>query len=424
MTITKEQLIADLKLVAGAGGLIVTRDFYRNNGKYSERQWSKHFSKFDDFCAAANVNQPTLSSEITGDKWSVFIPSTTLCTADDVVHECKVDLTVWELERFRAKDVSKDGEKKFQISAFFKRRKDVAAIRKEIDALRKLGRDNALPPRTKAAPENTSGNMLEVNIPDAHFGKLAWPEETGFEPYDIKIASAMYMRAVDAVIEKTKHNKYEEVLFVVGNDMLNADDLEGRTTSGTQVTNDARYHKVFDVARTTLIWAVEKLRKIAPVKVIVVSGNHDQLSAWHLGDSLQCYFHKYGDVIVDNQPRLRKYHEFGSVMLMFTHGHKGEKNDYPLMMATEQPEMFGRTKFREAHTGHLHFTKLDEHHGVRVRQLSALCPSDDWHSENGYFGNLRNVEAFTWNKTQGLTDITLYNDNSQEPLITQVTFTK
>jgi hypothetical protein len=419
-TVTQEQAVSDLKQVAEHNpNVIITRNFYREQGSVSEKAWQKFFPTFDDFCAAAGINEKPAVSEIQGNSWSVFLPSTEFCTADEVIKYCKVDTAVWELERFRAKDVSKEDDPKFQISAFFKKRRNIIAITSEVEKLKYLAMSNSIPPAEEF--EGTkSGNMLEVNIPDAHFGKLAWPEETGYEPYDIKIASAMYMRAVDALIERTKGVEYEQVLYVIGNDMLNADDLEGRTTSGTQVTNDARYHKVFDVARTTTIWAIERLRKIAPVRVVVVSGNHDQLSSWHLGDSVQCYFHAYKDVTVDNAPKMRKYYEWGSVLLGFTHGDKGDRADYPLLMATEQSQAFGRTMFREMHTGHLHHTKLDEKHGVRVRILPALCPADDWHSENSYVGNLRNAEAYTWNKKEGLTSIAIFNDQSQDPITSRV----
>ena len=431
MSVNKAQLIEDLKRVSNlavesgthtVSG--VTRDFYRSNGMFSEKNWTKHFGTFDNFCSAAGVNQPSMVSKVEGSNWSVFIPSTTLCSATDVIEFCKVDLSTWELERFRAKDVTKSGDElpAFQISAFFKKRTNIIKIRKEIQALKNLAESQSVEPDVSWMKTEESGNMLEVNIPDVHFGKLAWPEETGYEPYDIKIASAMYIRAVKALIDRVKNTKYDQVLYVIGNDMLNADDLEGRTTSGTQVTNDARYHKTFDVVRTTVIWAIQELRKIAPVKVIVVQGNHDQLSSWHLGDSIQCYFHAYTDVTVDNSPKQRKYHEFGSVLLGFTHGDKGDRSDYPLLMATEQSAAFGRTKFREFHTGHTHQTKLDEKHGIRVRVLPALCPADDWHSENNYVGNLRNAEAYTWNEREGLTNIAIFNDQSQDMIATTTVF--
>ena len=38
-------------------------------------------------------------------------------------------------------------------------------------------------------------------------------------------------------------------------------------------------------------------------------------------------------------------------MLMFTHGDKEKPADMPLIMATEQPEMFARAKHHEVHCG-------------------------------------------------------------------------
>ena len=72
--------------------------------------------------------------------------------------------------------------------------------------------------------------------------------------------------------------------------------------------------------------------------------------------------------------------------------------------------MFGRTLFRECHTGHTHMTKLDEQHGVRVRVLPALCPADAWHSENGYIGNKRSAEAYVWDKNEGLISVVYHTE--------------
>ena len=285
-------------------------------------------------------------------------------------------------------------------------------VKEELASLLEQAKKNAHTPVKIERPKTPSGNVLEVNISDHHFGKLAWGIETGGRPYDVKIAIAMYKRALGALIERSKGYKFDEVLFVVGNDLLNSNDAENKTTDG-------RYHKTFRNVRETLVDAIEELRKIAPVKVYLVYGNHDTLSAYHMGDSLSCYFHKYTDVFVQNEPTYRKYYQFGKVMLLLTHGDKGKREDFPLLMATEQPQMWADTMFREAHTGHIHQTKLQEWHGVRVRVLPALCPADDWHSEEAYVGQLRNAEAYVWNKTEGLLSIVFYNDDSQPEIRTK-----
>ncbi len=87
---------------------------------------------------------------------------------------------------------------------------------------------------------------------------------------------------------------------------------------------------------------------------------------------------------------------------MLTHGDKGRKQDYPLLMATEEPKMFGETLYREAHTGHIHQIQTQEHHGVRVRVSPALCAADAWHAENMYVGNQRAAEAFVWEERKSI----------------------
>lgn len=294
------------------------------------------------------------------------------------------------------------------------------AILEEIESLKEhaKGQINAKPSKI-ARSKKPTGNMLELSIPDTHFGKLAWPTETGHEPWDTTISAATYTRAVDTLIDRSGEYEYDEILYVVGNDILNSNDAENMTAHGTIVTTDGRYHKTFWKVRSTVVSVIEKLRQIAPVRVMMVYGNHDTLAAWHLGDSLECYFHAHKDVVIDNQPTYRKYYQFGLCMLGYTHGDKGQRDDYPLLMATEQPKMFGETKYREMHIGHRHKTQTDEFHGVRVRTFSALCPPDDWHAENAFTGNLRNAEALKWNKEQGLLGTALYCDDAQEPIITK-----
>ena len=415
MNVSRETLLDDLLNVATKNGGQVTRNFYRENGEYSEAAWGKYFPTFQDFCDAANVNKKDMTSQVDGDDWNVFIPCTSVCSPDAVIKELKVDTQVWELYRFRAKE-EKGG--KYQISAFFRKRKHVLEILDEIADLKDLATKGLKRKILKIErPDGVSGNMLEINISDHHFGKLAWPKETGHEPYDVQIAQAMFMRALNTLIERSSGYKFDRVLFVIGNDLLNSDNAENTTTKGTVVTTDIRYHKTYRTVRYTLIESIEKLKNIAPVTVMVVPGNHDQLAAWHMGDSLECWYRSDKDVTVENDPRYRKYFQFGQVALGFTHGDKG--SDYPMLMATEEPKMWASTKFREIHTGHRHADKVTEDHGVKVRILPALCPADDWHAENGYVENQRQAEAFIWNKDQGLIATAIYNDAAFDTLQTK-----
>jgi hypothetical protein len=366
---------------------------------------------------AIQSKPPSETREFDGNKWNISLPKTRIHTLDQLIEYCEIDLSVWEVERFvankwevGAKDANHDVQihPLFQVKATFRKRVEIIDAKKEIEDLKAAAKRFAKIPAVIKRPKRDAGNMLEINIPDLHVGKLAWGQETGGPDYDTKLAEKIFEEALEVLLARVSGYAFHEVLFVAGNDLLNSDDVEGRTTKGTHVSTDTRYQKTFKTTRDMMIRAIEKLRLIAKVKVAMIPGNHDSLSVWHLGDSLECYFHKYQDVEIDNTPRSRKYHRFGSVMLMFAHGDKGKIAEFPMLMAIEEPEMFGQTKHRECHTGHRHrkqdskLPQVDEKLGVRVRILSALCPADDWHAENGFVGNLRSAEAYIWNKDSGL----------------------
>ena len=359
----------------------------------------------------------TETSEVKDGQWMISLPKTRIHTLDQLIEYFEIDLSIWEVEKFHANkwEMGYKNEKGYaqveplyQVKAFLKKRKDVESAKNEIQALKDLAKEDflgAIPKIHISYPENL---MLELTLPDVHFGKLAWGVETGHANYDVKIAESVYWTALESLLDRVNHRRFDKILFVVGNDILNSDDIEGRTTAGTYVSSDARYHKTFSAVRNAMVKSIERLRQIAPLKVMTVSGNHDQLSCWHLGDSLECFFHNYLDVEIDNLPRQRKYHEHGLVGLMFTHGHKAKRSDYPALMAAEQPHMWGRTKFRECHCGHLHMTKTDEQHGFRTRVLPSLTAPDDWLATNGFVGNLRNAEAYSCSAQEGLIEQAYY----------------
>jgi hypothetical protein len=285
-------------------------------------------------------------------------------------------------------------------------------IRQEIEELKALAKEQIQRKPQAVKPRKDTGLMLELALSDHHFGKLAWPAETNGRPYDVKIAEATFMRAIEQLLELSKGFEFEQILLLVGNDIFHSNDAAGNTANGTRLDTEGRFHKTYWTVRKMLCKVIERLSEIAPVKVPILLGNHDKLSAWTLGDSLECYFEGDPNVVIENAPTYRKYHEFGKVLLMFTHGDLGKRLDYPLLMATENSAAFGRTQFREVHTGHLHTTRTEEIHGVRVRILPALCPADSWHHENGYVGSLRTAESYVWSREQGLIAQFFHNDDA------------
>jgi hypothetical protein len=343
----------------------------------------------------------------------------------EMIEVCNIDIEKWEVDHWlcntwtghmapRVTGSTRTGWRRstatpiktrnWQVKVWLRRRDTKIAVENEIAQLRQLAKAELSVPRLRLPESGTVGLALEINIADLHVGKLAWAGETGDANYDSRIAERLHDDALATFLRRAgvPQTKYERILLVVGNDLLHSDTKAGTTTKGTPLDNDGRYHKTFARTRTMIIRAVTQLKQHAPVTVMVAPGNHDTLSTWHLGDSLDAYFHTDPNVEVRNEPTPRKYWEFGEVMLMFTHGDKGKLSDFPLVMATEQPEMWARTRFREIHTGDKHQERLIENRGVKARIIPSLSASDAWHNEQFFTGNLRQAQAFIWSRTEGL----------------------
>ena len=339
-------------------------------------------------------------------------------TLADLIRVCEIDTDEWDIVSWKANKwdtAAKDNTTQtlvtrplFQVSATLKRKTDVTRARREIAALLADAK-KAIGPRPAPKRRVPSGeHLLEVAIPDLHIGKLAWSEETLGANYDHKIAIALYRDALETLIARTAAFRFSRIVIPIGNDFFHSDTKQGTTTKGTPLDNDSRFQKTYLAGRRLMVDAIERLRTLAPVTAVMVPGNHDAMSNFCLGDSLDCWYHATPDVTILNAPAPRKYLQHGKVMLMWTHGNAGKLANLPLLMATEHPEMFGATVYREAHTGDKHQLRVQEHMGVRVRISPALCSSDAWHSENHFVGNQRAAEAFVWSPDEGLVSIATY----------------
>ena len=359
----------------------------------------------------------------------IELDRSSLRTIEEVIAAYKIDTRIWECYMFTTNDYGmamkqtetvkyegKDGKptRKIekvapihvplsQVKAWFRKLKVVSAAIEELKRLKSDAMASA--PRLPALVKSnrSSGVMIEISLPDVHFGKLCWGKETGGENYDTRLAMECWNDSMATLLRRVAPYDAEKFLFVVGNDLLHYDGLEQATTAGTPQHSDTRYRKIFPAVRKRITEDIHLLRRIAPqVDVVMVAGNHDTLSVWHMGDSLQVAFAHTAGVSIDNEPVLHKFVEWGEVMLLLTHGNRGKKNDWPLYMATERPSMWGRSRHREVHVGHIHQVRLEEKHGVRMRTLPSLCPPDQWHADNMYTGNLRSAEAYAFHKRDGL----------------------
>ena len=233
----------------------------------------------------------------------------------------------------------------------------------------------------------------EISLPDIHYGKL----------HDLNLTQVedQYMMVVQELVKKASGLDIERFILPIGNDGMNSEGMRRTTTKGTPQEESAGWKDTFRGYWQLITAAVNYLKEKAPVDIIVVSGNHDYERMFYAGDVLAGWYRNDANVTVDNTYSSRKYYEYGTNMLMFTHGDKEKPADMPLIMATEKPEMFARTSHREVHCGHLHKEMVNEYRGIKVRFIPSICPNDEWHKQMGYEAK-RTGQAYIWNKFKGL----------------------
>jgi hypothetical protein len=246
--------------------------------------------------------------------------------------------------------------------------------------------------------------MAEVNIADLHFGKMCWHGDTG-NNFDYKIAMQVFKDLIERIyIELPRDLDY--ITFVWANDFFNCDGINNATTAGTPQSVDIRWQKLFNKGVEMLVQAITLFSEIAPIETFYTASNHDELTGYHALKYLEAWFRKDSDIEIDTSPMARKYMLYGNTLLGFTHGDKEKPNRLSSLMPIEAKEMWGKAKFREMHTAHLHSEHMiEEINGVIVRRIASPTATDNWHYTSGYVGAVRKAQTFIYDKEMGLTNI-------------------
>lgn len=274
----------------------------------------------------------------------------------------------------------------------------------EIDAHFKQLDRKFKPIEVKVKTQSAGHRMAEVNIADLHFGKMAWVGDTG-NNFDYKIARAVFEDIVQRIYNELPRD-LDYITFVWSNDFFNCDTITNTTTAGTQQSVDIRWQKLFNKGVEMLVKAITLFSEIAPVKTFYTASNHDEMTGYHALKYLEAWFRNDPNIEIDTSPMARKYILYGNMLLGFTHGDKEKANRLSSLMPIEAKELWGKAKYREMHTAHLHSEhKIVEGNGVIIRRIASPTATDYWHYSSGYVGAVRKAQTFIYDKEMGLVNI-------------------
>jgi hypothetical protein len=250
------------------------------------------------------------------------------------------------------------------------------------------------------APKVTLAHLLTVYpIGDAHFGMYAWEEEAGAD-YDLKIAERLHISAMSHLVAISPAS--EEALIVDVGDHEHYDNIKGETTkSGNRLDMDSRYQAMIRVSlRVRCAFIDQALTKHKRVTVCVVPGNHNDMGAAWVMESLALIYRNNPRVKIIAKAGKFFYYAFGQVLIGMTHGDTGKPEKLAGVMAVDEPQMWGRSAFRYWYTGHVHNKSQMEVVGTTWETFRTLAPTDAWAHGAGYRGG-RDMMSIVHHKAHG-----------------------
>jgi hypothetical protein len=248
-------------------------------------------------------------------------------------------------------------------------------------------------------PKIKDGHLLVIDPADVHIGKLASSFETG-EDYNNQIAVQRIREGVAGIIQKTQGFNIDQILLIIGNDILHIDTPKRTTTSGTPQDTDGMWYDNFRIAKQIYVEIIETLIQIAPVHVQYDPSNHDYTNGFFLADTLTSWFSNCKSVSFNCSITHRKYFTYGTNLIGTTHGDGAKETDLPLLMAHESPD-WSFSKHKYFYTHHIHHKRSRDYMGVCVESLRSPSGTDSWHARNGYQHAPKALEGFIHHKDNG-----------------------
>ena len=257
-------------------------------------------------------------------------------------------------------------------------------------------------PRVPPITYSRLGNDNLLNcyvVSDYHLGMLAWNEECG-EDWDLKIASELVIKWFAQAIHQSPDA--DTAIFAQLSDFLHFDGLDAVTPASKHLLDvDSRFAKLVRTAIRVLRTIVDMLlEKHKYVHILMLDANHDPVSQIWLREWFSVLYENEPRVTVDRSPNPYNAYEFGNTALFFHHGHKRKVTNVSEVFAGQFREIFGRTKYAYAHTGHLHHIDVKENNLMIVEQHRTLAPADAYAARGGWLTG-RDAKVITYDKRFG-----------------------
>lgn len=276
-------------------------------------------------------------------------------------------------------------------------------VEKQLEAMRaavKAMSRELKPEQALAAPPVTLAHLLNCYvITDYHLGMNAWGEETGAD-WDMRIAEDLLVAWFSAAIAQSPDARIG--VFAQLGDFLHWDGIQAVTlTSGHVLDADTRFQKLVRVAISVIRRVTSMLlQKHEKVILLMAEGNHDLASSMWLRELFAVLYAEEPRIEVVTRPDPYYCVEHGLTSLFFHHSHKKRMDGLETVFISKFREVFGRTKYSYAHTGHLHHNVTRETNTMQIEQHRTLAAPDSHASRGGWMSG-REAKCITYHSEHG-----------------------
>ena len=349
-------------------------------------------------------------------------------TEADALREAQVDTSVWYVKDFEITDWTvpmklRQGEEpgtRRQLPDIAHQTQQyriyLKLARYMPDAVREgileFHRKAARPPKYPSLAYKAKSGEPEMAVAclfDVHYGKLALKPEAS-EDYDLKIASKRFRNGVVDLARRIERKNIARILFPIGNDFFHINSSQrNETASGTAQDTDGRYPKIIETGLTDLSWAIGLFANIAPMKGLLIPGNHGPDAEYHVALALAMLFKDHPSISIDYSSIPRKYDHWATNLLGFCHGDKEKHDSLPGLMANEMPQAWAASTCRQWFLGHQHHFKKYQtkpgytHDGVQIQVIRSIAGTDKWHHAHSFINLDKAAEVFLFGEESGYT---------------------
>lgn len=247
-----------------------------------------------------------------------------------------------------------------------------------------------------------NGKSLIVPIADLHIGLLSTMQANKNE-YNMEIMERLYRDTISQIKERIVGQSFEQVVFVVGNDFLNTDNLANTTSHGTPQDSATFWYGIVDKAIELINVGINSFLEIAPVYVYNVVSNHDGQSMYGIMKVIEATFKNNKDVWVDTSPLPRKYHKFGKTLIALSH-------DMKLAVGLQTITTEAKDKWSECNKfywllAHLHTEMQYQKSGLlEIYRVPTISGYSRWSNEKAFISTEKKTQCFIVDSEYGILD--------------------